>query len=235
VDWLASQDIRPHYCIVGEPSSSARVGDTIRIGRRGSLNGRLTVRGVQGHVAFPDQARNPIHQALGVLDQLAGTRWDDGNADFPPTSFQISNIHAGTGANNVIPGSLEVLFNFRFSTEQTAADLERRTGQLLDASGIDYELTWSLSGEPFLTPRGALIDATVAGVRRITGAAPALSTGGGTSDGRFIARLGTQIVELGPINATIHSVDECTDVHELLELATMYLDILRELLPGAHG
>jgi succinyl-diaminopimelate desuccinylase len=233
VDWLAARNVRPAYCIVGEPSSTASVGDTIRIGRRGSLNGRLTVAGTQGHVAFADRAVNPIHRGLPVLDRLAGTRWDDGNAQFPPTSFQISNIHAGTGANNVIPGTMEVVFNFRYSTEQTADGLKRRTEELLADSGVDYELEWSLSGEPFLTATDTLIDAVAESVRAVTGAAPELSTGGGTSDGRFIARLGTEIVELGPVNATIHSVDECTDVGELGLLAEMYLGALMRLLPGA--
>lgn len=233
VDWLAAQQIHPAYCVVGEPSSTSRVGDTIRIGRRGSLNGRLTVTGTQGHVAFPDKAANPIHHALPVLEHLTRIRWDDGNDQFPPTSFQISNIHAGTGANNVIPGALEVLFNFRYSTEQTAEGLKHRTERLLDDVGIDYDLQWSLSGEPFLTATDTLIDAVVASVRAVTGSSPELSTGGGTSDGRFIARLGTEIVELGPVNATIHSVDECTDVGELGQLAQMYLGIMQLLLPGA--
>jgi len=230
VDWLARQDINPDFCLVGEPSSSKSVGDVIRIGRRGSLNGRLRVRGVQGHVAYPDQARNPIHEALDALQALVDTRWDEGNSAFPPTSFQISNIHGGTGASNVIPGELEVLFNLRFSTEQTSGGLEARIAALLDQRGLDYRLDWSLSGEPFLTATQTLIDAVTESVREIQGIEPELSTGGGTSDGRFIARLGTPIVELGPVNATIHSIDEHTDIAELGKLSDIFQATLERLL-----
>jgi len=235
VDWLASHDIRPEYCVVGEPSSTTEVGDVIRIGRRGSLNGHLTVVGRQGHVAYPDQARNPIHDALAVLQTMATTRWDDGNEAFPPTSFQISNIQAGTGAPNVIPGELSVDFNLRFSTEQTNAGLRQRISTLLDQSALEYRLDWRLSGEPFLTAGPALINAVRDSVREVQDFEPELSTGGGTSDGRFIARLGTQIVELGPVNTTIHSVDECAHIGELAKLSNMYLDILNRLLPATNG
>jgi len=232
VDWLEAQNIRPEFCIVGEPSSRSTVGDVIRIGRRGSLNAELTVKGVQGHVAYPDQARNPIHGILEALTELTNTRWDEGNAAFPPTSLQISDIHGGTGASNVIPGELNVLFNLRYSTEQTWQGLQQRIASLFDALDLDCELTWSLSGEPFLTARSQLIDAVTESVRDVQSIDPESSTGGGTSDGRFIARLGTQIVELGPVNATIHSVNERTDVQELGKLSRMYQGILNRLLPS---
>jgi len=233
VEWLSGQNLRPDYCIVGEPSSNRAVGDVIRIGRRGSLNGKVVIRGIQGHVAYPDKARNPIHQALGALQALAGKQWDSGNDAFPPTSFQISNIHGGTGATNVIPGTLTVVFNFRFCTEQTAEGLKRTVSELLDGHGLDYELTWDLSGEPFLTATDTLIDAVTESVRSVQGFDPEPSTGGGTSDGRFIARLGTEIVELGPVNATIHAVDEHTSIADLARLSDMYLGILERLL--VHG
>ncbi|MGD8831977.1 MAG: succinyl-diaminopimelate desuccinylase [Pseudomonadales bacterium] len=230
VDWLVRQGIAPEYCIVGEPSSSRRVGDVVRIGRRGSLNGTLVVKGVQGHVAYPEQADNPIHRALAALDELAGTSWDDGNDAFPPTSFQISNINGGTGATNVIPGELTVLFNLRFSTEQTSDGLKRRIEALLDRHGLHYDLAWHTSGEPFKTASPHLIDVVRGSVASVQGFDPTTSTGGGTSDGRFIARLGTEIVELGPVNATIHSVDEHTNATDLARLSDMYLEILDRLL-----
>ncbi|MGE0625472.1 MAG: succinyl-diaminopimelate desuccinylase [Pseudomonadales bacterium] len=230
VEWLTRQGLTPEYCVVGEPSSARQVGDVIRIGRRGSLNGTLSIKGIQGHVAYPDKARNPIHQALAALQALATRTWDEGNAAFPPTSFQISNIHAGTGATNVIPGELTVVFNFRFCTEQTGDGLERAVTALLDAHGLDYRITWDLSGEPFLTASDKLIDAAIASVRSVQGFDPQPSTGGGTSDGRFIARLGTEIIELGPVNATIHAVDEHTNVADLARLSDMYLGILERLL-----
>jgi succinyl-diaminopimelate desuccinylase len=230
VDWLENQQLRPEYCIVGEPSSSARLGDTIRIGRRGSLNGRLTVKGVQGHVAYPDQARNPIHETLGVLAELTRMEWDTGNAAFPPTSLQLSNIHAGTGAANVIPGTLNVDFNLRYSTEQTAQRLMRRIEAMFAEHDLECEISWAVSGEPFLTATATLIDAVSESINEVQGIRPTASTGGGTSDGRFIARLGTEIVELGPVNATIHSLNEHTDIDELKRLSTIYLGILRRLL-----
>jgi succinyl-diaminopimelate desuccinylase len=230
VDWLEARNIRPALCIIGEPSSARRLGDVVRIGRRGSLNGRLTVKGVQGHVAFPDQASNPIHRALDALKTLTTTEWDRGNDAFPPTSLQISNIHAGTGATNVIPGELTVDFNLRYSTEQTRERLQTRIEQMLAGQELEFDLDWSLSGEPFLTATDRLIGAVTASIREVCGIEPQLSTGGGTSDGRFIARLGTAIVELGPVNATIHSVDECTSVSELAKLADIYLEVLNRLL-----
>jgi succinyl-diaminopimelate desuccinylase len=233
VDWLESQDIRPEFCIVGEPSSARAVGDVIRIGRRGSLNGKLTLKGLQGHVAYPEQAANPIHAALGPLLALTEISWDEGNEAFPPTSFQISNISSGTGATNVIPGSLTALFNFRFSTEQTAAGLTAKVTALLDRQQADYELEWALSGEPFQTATPTLIEAVLASIRAEQPFTPEASTGGGTSDGRFIARLGTEIVELGPVNATIHSVDEHVRVEDLGMLATMYEGILNRLIARA--
>lgn len=224
---------RLDWCVVGEPSSSARLGDVIRVGRRGSLSGYLTVHGVQGHVAYPDKARNPIHAFAPALAELAATRWDDGNADFPPTSFQVSNITAGTGANNVIPGTLEAAFNFRFSTESSAASLRERTEALLRRHGVEFSLRWDLSGEPFLTRGGPLREQTIAAIAAVCGIATEASTGGGTSDGRFIAPLGTDVVEVGPVNATIHQIDEHVSVADLQQLPALYLAIAERLL--AHG
>lgn len=218
------------YCLVGEPSSTNTVGDVIKNGRRGSLGATLTVHGIQGHVAYPHLARNPVHDAAAALVELATTEWDQGNAFFPATSFQISNIQAGTGASNVIPGVCKVLFNFRFSTEATEATLRDRTQAILDRHGLDYDIVWTLSGEPFLTDRGALVDATVAAIRDETGLETELSTAGGTSDGRFIAPTGAQVVELGPVNATIHKIDEHTDIAELDVLTRIYQRILERLL-----
>lgn len=224
---------RLDWCVVGEPSSSARLGDVIRVGRRGSLSGYLTVHGVQGHVAYPDKARNPIHAFAPALAELAATRWDDGNADFPPTSFQVSNIAAGTGANNVIPGTLEAAFNFRFSTESSAESLRERTEALLRRHGVEFSLRWDLSGEPFLTRGGPLREQTIAAIAEVCGIATQASTGGGTSDGRFIAPLGTDVVEVGPVNATIHQIDEHVAVADLQQLPALYLAIAERLL--AHG
>lgn len=218
------------YCLVGEPSSTNTVGDVIKNGRRGSLGAVLTVHGTQGHVAYPHLARNPVHDAAAALAELAATEWDRGNAFFPATSFQISNIHAGTGATNVIPGTCEVLFNFRFSTEATETTLRDRTQAMLDRHGLDYDIVWTLSGEPFLTDRGALVDAAVAAIREETGLTTELSTAGGTSDGRFIAPTGAQVVELGPVNATIHKIDEHTDIAELDVLTRIYQRVLSHLL-----
>jgi len=218
------------WCLVGEPSSSATLGDVIKNGRRGSLGARITVRGRQGHVAYPHLARNPVHMALPALQALAAERWDDGNAFFPPTTFQISNIGAGTGATNVIPGELTVLCNFRFSTEVTEQQLRRRTREILDRHDLDYDIDWTLSGQPFLTARGALVDAVQAAVRGILGVEAELSTAGGTSDGRFIAPYGTQVVELGPVNATIHQVDEAVAVADLPRLSAVYTAVLERLL-----
>ncbi|MFC0336546.1 succinyldiaminopimelate desuccinylase [Kushneria avicenniae] len=208
VEILRARNEAIDYCIVGEPSSESHFGDVIKNGRRGSLNGVLRIHGVQGHVAYPQLARNPIHQALAALDALVMEHWDSGNEFFPPTSFQISNIHGGTGANNVIPGELEVTFNLRFSTEVTAPALKARIEALLDAHQLDWHIDWQLSGDPFMTVPGGLTDAVSAALRDITGHPPRLSTGGGTSDARFIATLGPQTIEFGPRNATIHQRDE---------------------------
>ncbi|MGO2131273.1 MAG: succinyl-diaminopimelate desuccinylase [Halomonas sp.] len=229
VELFRERHERLDYCIVGEPSSSEQIGDVIKNGRRGSLGGELQVHGVQGHVAYPHLARNPIHQVLPALDALTREHWDSGNDFFPATSFQISNIRSGTGATNVIPGELEVVFNFRYSTELTHDQLRKRTEAILDAYEFDYRLDWTLNGEPFLTAEGELIDAAVAGVSKITGRRPALSTSGGTSDGRFIATLGAQVVELGPLNNTIHKVNERVCAADLDELSSIYEAILAHL------
>lgn len=231
VEWLRARQQIPEWCLVGEPSSTAQVADTVKNGRRGSLNGHLVIRGVQGHVAYPHLADNPIHRALTVLDELAKATWDNGNDYFPATSFQISNIRAGDGTTNVIPGHLEVDFNFRFSSEVSAADLQSRVEATLAQSGIGFEVTWQLSGEPFLTPRGPFVEAVLAGIRAHTGIEAELSTGGGTSDGRFIATLGTQVVELGAVNASIHKTDEYIPLADIEKLHTIYLEILRTVFP----
>ncbi len=229
-EYLTREKIAVDWCVVGEPSSSEILGDTVRVGRRGSLNGHLTVRGVQGHVAYPDQADNPIHTAIPALAELAAKIWDEGNAFYPPSSFQISNIQAGTGAENVIPGTLVARFNFRFCTEQTAAGLRAEVESVLRSHALDFELDWRLSGNPFLTESGRLIEAVTAAVTGICGIEPVLSTGGGTSDGRFIAPLGIEVVELGPNNATIHKVDECVRIDELEQLSHVYQTIIERLL-----
>ena len=222
-------------CLVGEPSAAVQLGDTVRIGRRGSLSARLTVNGVQGHVAYPQLADNPVHRALPVLAQLAGKRWDEGDADFPPTSFQISNIAAGTGANNVIPGTLEVHFNFRYSPRWSADALREAVETMLREAGVDFTLAWHLSGEPFFTEEGPLRAAVRAAVLEHTGQLPEENTAGGTSDGRFIAPLGAQVVELGPLNASIHKVDEFVPLDELQRLPGLYLDIACRMLLADSG
>lgn len=222
---------RIDYCVVGEPSAKATLGDLIRVGRRGSLSGTLTVHGVQGHVAYPEKAKNPIHAFAPALAALAAERWDEGNADFPPTSFQVSNINAGTGANNVIPGQLVALINFRFSTASTADGLRERAEAILRAHGVDYQVDWHLSGHPFLARPGGRLREIVAGVcRDLCGIEPEQSTGGGTSDGRFIAPMGAEVIELGPVNATIHKVDECVSVADLEALPGLYLAICERCL-----
>jgi succinyl-diaminopimelate desuccinylase len=222
---------RIDWCVVGEPSSRQVLGDLIRVGRRGSLSGTLTVHGVQGHVAYPEKASNPIHAFAPALAELAATRWDEGNADFPPTSFQVSNLNAGTGATNVIPGTLVAQINFRYATASTAADLRARTEAVLDRHGLDWRLEWNLSGEPFLSPAGGRLREAVRAVcRELCGVEPEQSTGGGTSDGRFIAPLGAEVVELGPVNATIHKVDECVAVADLERLPALYLAVCERLL-----
>jgi succinyl-diaminopimelate desuccinylase len=230
MEQLKREGTQLDYCVVGEPSSSTAVGDTLRVGRRGSLNGDLTVHGVQGHVAYPELAVNPIHQLAPALTELAARCWDRGNEHFPPTSWQASNIRAGTGASNVVPGTLSLAFNFRFSTEQTAAGLEQQVRDILDRHGLRYDVTWTLSGEPFVTARGALVDAVAASIRAVAGSDPILSTSGGTSDGRFIAPTGCQVVELGPCNATIHKLNERVAVAELEPLTRMYEGVLERLL-----
>lgn len=230
LDALEARGQRIEECLVGEPSSEMRVGDRLRNGRRGSLNGHLIVEGVQGHVAYAENAVNPIHGFARALAALDAEHWDSGSADFPPTSFQVSNVQAGTGADNVIPGHLEAQFNFRYSTALTAERLRERVERLLDAHGLAYSLTWRHSGEPFLTRACALIDATRAAVGEICGAPAALSTAGGTSDGRFIARRGAHVVELGPVNASIHRIDEHVAVEELDVLSRIYERILEKRL-----
>lgn len=218
------------WCLVGEPSSDTRVADTVRIGRRGSLNGQLRVRGIQGHVAYPHKARNPVHALAPALAALVDTEWDRGNASFPPTTFQVSGIQAGTGATNVIPGTADVQFNFRFSPESTPEALQQRVTRILDAHGLDYALEWSLSAQPFATESGPLLSATLEAIRSETDREVTLSTGGGTSDGRFIAPTGAQVLELGPLNATIHQIDENVPVADLDTLSRIYERVLEGLL-----
>lgn len=230
IDTLEARNEKIDMCIVGEPSSTDTVGDIVKNGRRGSITGDLLIKGIQGHVAYPHLANNPIHKALPALAELAATHWDNGNDFFPPTSFQIPNIAAGTGASNVIPGQCDIQFNFRFSTELTDVDIKRRVHSILDAHGLDYNLKWTLSGHPFLTDSGTLVDAVVAAITGINHTPPQLLTTGGTSDGRFIARTGAQVVELGPVNATIHKVNECVKVTDLERLTDMYQQILNNIL-----
>ncbi|NRB39606.1 MAG: succinyl-diaminopimelate desuccinylase [Pseudomonadales bacterium] len=227
--WLADEKIKMDYCLVGEPSSTNTLGDVIKNGRRGSLGCKLTVKGIQGHIAYPHLAKNPIHLATPALTELAAEVWDQGNDSFPATTFQISNINGGTGVTNVIPGTVEIIFNFRFSTELTSTLLKERSEAILDKHGFDYDIEWNLSGEPFLTAEGSLVEATVKAIKIHTGLNTELSTAGGTSDGRFIAPYGVQVVELGPINATIHKIDECVAVDALEPLTAIYQEILVEL------
>ncbi len=227
---LQSRGEQIDAAIVGEPTSVARLGDTIKNGRRGSLNGVLRVAGIQCHIAYPERGRNPIQTALPALAELAATEWDRGNDYFSPTSFQISDIHAGTGANNVIPGSLDVMFNFRFSTESTADQLKARVQQVLDAHGLEYELQWSLSGNPFLSKRGGLVDTMSSAVSAVTGVTPALSTTGGTSDGRFLAAVSREVVEFGPLSASIHGIDEHVRLADIAPLSAIYERAVAALL-----
>ncbi len=241
VEQLAARGVRPTFCIVGEPSSDVRLGDVVRCGRRGSLNAQLTIHGIQGHVAYPDLAENPVHSALAALNALTTHQWDAGNEYYPPTSLQISNINAGTGATNVIPGELIVQFNLRYSTEQTAQGIRAVVEALLDEHRLRYSLDWQHSGAPFLTRRGPLTDAVVTSINEVTGGATELSTAGGTSDGRFIAPWAPQaqqdaaelppvpVVELGPVNATIHKVNECVAVVDLAPLCQIYTRILHSV------
>jgi succinyl-diaminopimelate desuccinylase len=230
VETLAERRQKIDWCVVGEPSSEHQIGDTIKIGRRGSLSGRLTVHGVQGHVAYPHLAENPVHTLAPALAELVSRVWDQGNEHFQPTTFQVSNINAGTGAPNVIPGELKARFNLRYSPVQTLDRLKETVEGILRKHGVRYTLEWYVSGEPFYTPQGALSDAVCAAVAEITGTPPKLSTGGGTSDGRFIALLGAQVVELGVVNATIHKVNEHVRASDIEALHGMYLGVLRRLL-----
>ncbi|MBL8469152.1 succinyl-diaminopimelate desuccinylase [Methyloversatilis discipulorum] len=230
VEALAARGERLDYCVVGEPTSVTKLGDMIKNGRRGSLSGKLTVKGVQGHIAYPHLAKNPIHLFGPALAELAAIRWDEGNEYFPPTSWQISNIKGGTGATNVIPGTLEVLFNFRFSTASTPESLKARLVDVLERHGVEHEIVWTLGGKPYLTPRGTLVDAAEAAIRDVTGLRTELSTTGGTSDGRFIADICAQVVEIGPSNATIHKLNECVAVADIEPLSRIYENLLDRLL-----
>jgi succinyl-diaminopimelate desuccinylase len=218
------------YCIVGEPTSVDKLGDMIKNGRRGSLSGTLTVKGIQGHIAYPHLAKNPIHLAAPAIAELANTKWDEGNEYFPPTTWQISNINGGTGATNVIPGELTILFNFRFSTASTTESLQAKVHEILDRHGLDYDLLWENSGKPYLTPKGSLVDAATGAIMAVTGIETQLSTSGGTSDGRFIADICPQVVELGPRNATIHKINEYVDVEDLEKLPEIYRLTMENLL-----
>ena len=230
VDTLEKRQEKIDWCLVGEPSSSEKIGDVIKNGRRGSLGCELTVHGKQGHVAYPHLAVNPVHAVTPALAEPASVQWDQGNEHFPPTSFQISNINAGTGATNVIPGECRILFNFRFSTEQTPDSLQQKVNEILDQHGLDYTADWSLSGMPFLTPAGELVTACQQAILQITGNEGQLSTSGGTSDGRFIAPTGAQVVELGPLNKTIHQINECVLASDLDVLSNIYRSVLTRLL-----
>jgi len=230
VQHLQARNEKIDMCLVGEPSSTSKLGDVVKNGRRGSLSGNLTVLGKQGHVAYPHLAENPIHLAAPALAELAAEVWDQGNEFFPPTTFQISNIHAGTGANNVIPGECDIMFNLRFSTEVTDAQLKKRVEAILDKHGLNYQLEWVLSGQPFLTPRGELVEATCRAIQDICGYDTELSTAGGTSDGRFIAPTGAQVLELGPLNATIHQLNEHVKADDLITLSKIYHRMMEHLL-----
>jgi len=230
MDYLKVNNQKIDFCLIGEPSSSAILGDVIRNGRRGCLNGSLTVKGKQGHIAYPQLANNPIHLVTPALNQLCDEEWDNGNEYFPATSLQISNIHSGYGVTNVIPGELEVLFNFRYSTETTHKLLQKRVVEILDDYDFEYSIDWQHSGFPFLTPKGRLVDACTEAISNVKSIEPELSTSGGTSDGRFIAQEGTQVVELGPVNATIHQVNETVLVQDLEDLSRIYSKVLTKIL-----
>ena len=230
IETLEERGEKIDWCLVGEPSSTNKVGDVVKNGRRGSLNGYLTIKGKQGHIAYPHLANNPIHLMAPVLSELCLLEWDQGNEDFPPTSFQISNLDAGTGVTNIIPGTSHITFNFRYSTESTHQQLQQRVEELLKKHAVDYELTWELSGMPFRTASGPLVDAAKAAIVHVTGYTTVLSTSGGTSDGRFIAPTGAQVVELGPQNATIHQINECVSVKDLDTLSEIYERLQKNLL-----
>lgn len=230
VEALQTRDELIDYCIVGEPTCTDKLGDTIKNGRRGSLSGNLTIKGIQGHIAYPHLAKNPIHLAAPAIAELAQTEWDQGNEYFPPTTWHISNIHGGTGATNVIPGAVNLLFNFRFSTASTVESLKQRFHEILDRHGLDYDLIWQLSGKPYLTAKGKLADALSAAIKSVTGIDAMLSTSGGTSDGRFIADICPQVVEFGPRNATIHKLNEYVEVDDIERLSEIYRLTMERLL-----
>ncbi len=229
IEHLVANDEKINWCLVGEPSSTNTLGDVIKNGRRGSISGDLTIHGVQGHIAYPHLAKNPIHLFAGALQDLCNEVWDEGNEHFPPTSFQVSNIHGGTGASNVIPGDLHVQFNLRFSTAITDHQIQQRTQAILDKHGLNYTLNWSISGQPFLTADGKLVDAAKQAIKSVCGIETELSTAGGTSDGRFIAPTGAQVVELGPVNESIHKIDENINIRQLEQLTKVYQEILKQL------
>lgn len=235
VETLAARGELLDWCIVGEPTSAKTFGDTVKNGRRGSLSGKLTVHGVQGHIAYPHMAKNPIHLLAPALAELAAVKWDEGNAYFPPTSWQVSNIKAGTGATNIIPGDAELMFNFRFSTEQTADGLKQQVHAILDRHDLHYSLDWALSGNPFLTEQGRLIGAITGAIETVTGVRPELNTSGGTSDGRFIKDICREVIEFGPLNATIHKLNECVAVEDVPKLSAIYCATLVTLLARPAG
>ena len=229
-DALAARGETIDYCIVGEPTAVSRLGDTVKNGRRGSLTGKLTIKGIQGHIAYPHLAKNPIHLAAPAIAELAATVWDEGNEYFPPTTWQISNIHGGTGASNVIPGHLDIQFNFRFATASTPESLKSKVDEILTRHGLDYSIAWMLGAKPFLTGKGDLVDASLTAIREVAGIEAELSTTGGTSDGRFIADICPQVIEIGPVNATIHKINECVEIAALQQLSSIYRQILDQLL-----
>ena len=229
MDYLKANEQKIDYCLLGEPSSTSSTGDVIKNGRRGSLNGVLKINGKQGHVAYPHLAKNPIHLVSPALDDLCNQEWDNGNDYFPATSFQISNMHSGDGVTNVIPGDAQVKFNFRYSTETNKENLQKKVHEILDLHNLDYSIEWSHSGYPFLTPKGALVSACVEAIKKTKGIDTELSTSGGTSDGRFIAQEGTQVIELGPVNATIHQINESVLVQDLDDLSEIYYQVLRNI------
>ena len=229
-DTLAARGETIDYCVVGEPTAVSRLGDTVKNGRRGSLTGKLTIKGIQGHIAYPHLAKNPIHLAAPAIAELAATVWDEGNEYFPPTTWQISNIHGGTGASNVIPGHLDIQFNFRFATASTPESLKSKVDEILTRHGLDYSIAWMLGAKPFLTGKGDLVDASLTAIREVAGIEAELSTTGGTSDGRFIADICPQVIEIGPVNATIHKINECVEIAALQQLSSIYRQILDQLL-----
>ena len=230
VDALKARGETIDYCIVGEPTAVSRLGDTVKNGRRGSLTGKLTIKGIQGHIAYPHLAKNPIHLAAPAIAELAATVWDEGNEYFPLTTWQISNIHGGTGASNVIPGHLDIQFNFRFATASTPESLKSKVDEILTRHGLDYSIAWTLGAKPFLTGKGDLVDSAIAAIREVAGIETELSTTGGTSDGRFIADICPQVIEIGPVNATIHKINECVEIAALQQLSSIYRQILDQLL-----